>query len=464
MKKHYSLLLAFMVAFSSFFVSCNENENGSDSTICKITVISDGDGDGAVSITNYIGTSVNVLIGNQVEVVAAPAEGSAFIGWYMGNSNTPVSTEKKLVFTASENTTLIARFAKLSNLTLCSSAYGSVSIKDVYGTSNAFLPGCEVIVVATPDEDCDFIGWFIDDAETPVSTDAEYTFIVEENITLTAKFSKRPIVTVRSAGNGSVSIKDVYGTSNAFLPGSEVIVVATPDEGYMFSGWFVGDDEAPVSTAAEYTFAVSVDVELTAKFEVNYNGHEYVDLGLPSGIKWATCNVGATKPGEYGDYYAWGETHEKYEYSLITYKWCNGSYTPMTKYCTVDNKTVLDPEDDVAHVEWGGSWRMPTLDEQIELLNKCTWTWTTQNGRDGYEVTGPNGNSIFLPAAGYRYGLYGAGTTLHNSGSNGYYWSSSLSESYSFARYLHIDGDLNSFGHLISEYRYYGLSVRPVSK
>ena len=110
MKKHYSLLLAFLVAFSSIFVSCDENDNDSDSTICKITVISDGDG--AVSITNYIGTSVNVLIGNQVEVVATPAEGSAFIGWYMGNSNTPVSTEWRFVFTASENTTLIAKFEK----------------------------------------------------------------------------------------------------------------------------------------------------------------------------------------------------------------------------------------------------------------------------------------------------------------------------------------------------------------
>ena len=133
-----------------------------------------------------------------------------------------------------------------------------------------------------------------------------------------------------------------------------------------------------------------------------------IDLGLPSGIKWASCNVGATEPWEYGGYYAWGETEEKSNYDTSTYKYCNGSYFSMTKYCTsssfgtVDNKTTLEPGDDVAHVKWGGSWRMPTKAEQDELRNNCTWTWTTLNGVDGYRVTGPNGNSIFLPAAGFR--------------------------------------------------------------
>ena len=386
MKKHYSLLLAFLVAFSSFFVSCDENDNDSDSIICKITVV--GDGDGAVSITNYIGTSVNVLIGNQVEVVATPAEGSAFIGWYMGNSNTPVSTEKRFVFTASENTTLIARFTKLLNLTLCSSAYGSASFKDSSETSVTVLPGSEVTVVATPDENCDFIGWFVGDEETPVSTDAEYTFVVKENITLTAKF----------------------------------------------------------------------------KFITNPNGHEYVDLGLPSGLKWATCNVGATEPEEFGGYYAWGETEEKSNYDWKTYKWCNGSSTTMTKYCTnsdngtVDNKTVLDPEDDVAHVKWGGSWRMPTKAEQDELRKNCIWSWTTQNGVRGYKVTSKtNGNSIFLPATGYR-----SRTLLYYSGIYGYYWSSSMYDNNFSAYNLYL---INS-GHDEIDYggRASGQSVRPVSK
>ena len=195
-----------------------------------------------------------------------------------------------------------------------------------------------------------------------------------------------------------------------------------------------------------------------------YTGHEYVDLGLPSGLKWATCNVGANSPEEYGDYFAWGETEPKDNYSLSTYKYCNGSSTRMTKYCTsssygtVDNKTVLELEDDAAYVNWGGNWRMPTTAEQDELrnTNNCTWEWTTQNGVYGYKVTSVvNGNSIFLPAAGYRY--YGS---LSSAGSYGYYWSSSLSTSYSNNAYY---VNFNS-GHVgLNDYsRYYGQSVRAV--
>ena len=189
--------------------------------------------------------------------------------------------------------------------------------------------------------------------------------------------------------------------------------------------------------------------------------HEYVDLGLPSGIKWATCNVGADSPEDYGDYFAWGETEPKEKYDWSTYKWCNGSPTTQTKYCTsssygtVDNKTILDLADDTANANWGGSWRMPTKAEQDELRNECTWDWTTKNGVNGYTVTGPNGNSIFLPAAGYRYN-----SDLSRAGSYGYYWSSSLRAHGSYLAYeLHfhsnsVDWDNNSRG--------FGLSVRPV--
>ena len=190
---------------------------------------------------------------------------------------------------------------------------------------------------------------------------------------------------------------------------------------------------------------------------------EAVDLGLPSGIKWASCNVGASSPEDYGGYYAWGEVEEKEDYSWDTYKWYNGSDDTMTKYCTdsdygtVDNKSVLDPEDDVAHVKWGGSWRMPTLEEQEELLDECTWEWTTLNGVDGYRVTGPNGNSIFLPAAGYRHG-----TGLDDRGDLGFYWSSSLDDDSSGSAYfLYFDGGSYDW---FSYSRFYGLSVRPVCK
>ncbi len=170
-------------------------------------------------------------------------------------------------------------------------------------------------------------------------------------------------------------------------------------------------------------------------------GREYVDLGLPGGVLWATCNVGASSPWEYGLYFAWGETvgyakGESHNFNWSNYKWCNGSYNNMTKYCTsssygrVDNKTVLDAADDAATANWGAGWRMPTREEQDALRNRryCTCTWTTRNGVNGYEVKSKsNGNSIFLPAAGGYF--YDA--SLSYEGSDGYYWSSSLGSSYS---------------------------------
>ena len=191
------------------------------------------------------------------------------------------------------------------------------------------------------------------------------------------------------------------------------------------------------------------------------NGHEYVDLGLPSGTLWATCNVGADTPESYGDYFAWGETSPKDTYSWETYKWCKGSQYTLTKYCsnssygTVDNKTVLDPEDDAAQANWGGTWRMPTHDEFTELRTKCTCELTSLNGVYGRKVTGPNGNSIFLPAAGYRYD-----SSLYNAGSYGLYWSSTAVSS-SKAYYLVLNLS-NVHPGMVLNYGYYGWSVRCV--
>ena len=195
----------------------------------------------------------------------------------------------------------------------------------------------------------------------------------------------------------------------------------------------------------------------------SHNGHEYVDLGLS--VKWATCNVGASKPEEYGDYFAWGETQPKSTYSWSTYKWCRGSYDTQTKYCTnssygtVDNKTTLEAADDAARANWGGSWRMPTDAELTELREQCTWTWTTQNGVYGYKVTskksGYTNKSIFLPAAGDRYDR-----SHGDAGCIGYYWSSSLytgSPNNAWSVDLYSDY-VDRYGYS----RYYGFSVRPV--
>ncbi len=191
------------------------------------------------------------------------------------------------------------------------------------------------------------------------------------------------------------------------------------------------------------------------------NGHAYVDLGLPSGTLWATCNVGASKPEDYGDYFAWGETETKSTYNWSTYKWCNGSYNTLTKYNTdsshgtVDNKRVLELADDAARANWGGAWRMPTYDEMHELTD-CTWTWTTQDGKNGYRVTGSTGTSIFLPAAGYK----SYSDSPHQAGSHGYYWSSSLRIADTDNAYdlYFYSGNVNTN----NDYREYGQSVRPV--
>lgn len=170
-----------------------------------------------------------------------------------------------------------------------------------------------------------------------------------------------------------------------------------------------------------------------------------MDLGLS--VKWATCNVGATQPHGYGNYYAWGETSTKSEYTDRTCR----TYRRYTSGDISGNSIY-----DVARANWGGSWRMPTKREMEELKNKCTWKWTTQSGVKGYRVTGPNGNSIFLPTAGecQRSSRYDAGKC-------GYYWSSTPYERKSDSAY---QLDFDDSGHRVNCYfRYQGATVRPVS-
>ena len=192
---------------------------------------------------------------------------------------------------------------------------------------------------------------------------------------------------------------------------------------------------------------------------------EVIDLGLS--VKWASFNLGATAPEEYGDYYAWGETGPKRNFNWSVYQWCNGTYNSLTKYNTnnsygaVDNKTVLDLEDDAAHIILEGSWRMPTDAEWTELIENCTWTWTTINGVYGRKVTsnksGYTDRWIFLPAAGYRNG-----TSLYDVRSWGYYWASSLdTDSPDLSWHAKFNsGDL----YKVHQLRCLGKSIRPVTE
>ena len=193
------------------------------------------------------------------------------------------------------------------------------------------------------------------------------------------------------------------------------------------------------------------------------NGQEYVDLGLPSGLKWATCNVGAGTPEEYGDYYAWGEVETKNDYSEKTYAHCrkrgvlgsfwNGDY----KYDFLGTD-ICTTEYDVANKKFGGTWRLPTKQDFDELRdeNNCEWEWATRNGINGYEVKSKkNGNKIFLPAAGWYNDV------SHNSlGTYGFYWSSMPNKNETDSAYglgFHKNG-FSSYRY----YRYYGFCIRPV--
>ena len=274
--------------------------------------------------------------------------------------------------------------------------------------------------------------------------------------------------TISPVNSGTVAINGKEGKQYVSA-GETATFVATPKSGYQFKNWSISG--IVIGTAESYTTTISTDLTLTANFEKQTtpppgeeNGHEYVDLGLPSGIKWATCNVGANSPEEYGDYFAWGETQPKSTYNWSTYKYCNGTYDSLTKYCTnlgvldvpygtIDNKVTLELEDDAAYVNWGGNWRMPTIKELDELKNtsNCTWTWSTQNGVNGYKVTSKkNGNSIFLPAAS-------------KNNDYGYYWSNSLESGYSsYVGNCMILDEYHEYDGLRYSNRCSGLSIRAV--
>ena len=191
------------------------------------------------------------------------------------------------------------------------------------------------------------------------------------------------------------------------------------------------------------------------------SAHETVDLGLPSGLLWATCNVGASSPYEDGDYFAWGETEPKSDYTWENYKWCKGSSNTLTKYCNLrdygyngftDYKVVLDAEDDAATANWGAGYRMPTQADFAEISDNCTWTWDTTH--NGYTVTGANGNSIFFSVSGLR-----DGSSLYDQ--RGYFWSATISSGNARSAYF-LDISSGDRTPYFANYRYYGRAVRPV--
>lgn len=188
------------------------------------------------------------------------------------------------------------------------------------------------------------------------------------------------------------------------------------------------------------------------------NVHEYVDLGLPSGLLWATCNVGATSPEDYGDYFAWGETETKDDYSTSNSLTYGVSISDLQSRGIIDGNNNLTPQYDAATANWGGSWRMPTKDEMQELVDHCEWEWTQVNGVNGYRVTGTNSNSIFLPAAGYRHG-----SSLNGAGNVGWYWSSTPRDG-NYGRNAYYLSFTDGGEYVYDFFRDYGQTVRPITE
>ena len=302
------------------------------------------------------------------------------------------------------------------------------------------------------------------DTDSPRSAGSLFSTYVD-HIIRGYGFSVRPVLQITSFVIEATANPTEGGTvtgGSTYQVGQSCTVTATANTGYSFASWT--ENGAVVSTDATYSFTVEADRTLVANFVVSSGGdHAYVDLGLPSGLLWATCNVGAENPEDYGDYFAWGETQPKNDYSWSTYQYCNGDEYSLTKYCNnsefgyngfTDNLTTLLPEDDAATANWGSDWRMPTKEEWQELLDNTTVTWTTINGVNGRLFTASNGGSLFLPAEGYIDGI-----NLKEEGSFGFYWSCSLYHDSSYAYRLRFQSDnFNVSG----SWRCYGHSVRAV--
>ena len=264
------------------------------------------------------------------------------------------------------------------------------------------------------------------------------------------------IVTYDANGGEGIMKPDTfyYGVSK------QLSEITYTKDSHTSTSWNTKADGSGIPYENGQTLMISKNIVLYAQWKKD---PEWVDLGLS--VKWATCNIGATMPGEYGSYFAWGETKPKTDYRWSSYVWCNGTNITLTKYCTssdygvVDDKITLAPEDDAATVNLGELWRTPSIEEWHELYIQCNWEWEYQNGSYGYKITSSNGNSIFLPFGGCKVGTH---QTPMNEGSYGYYMSNSLVSDEPQSAYILYLGP-----EWYGEERYArqtGLSIRPVHK
>lgn len=261
-------------------------------------------------------------------------------------------------------------------------------------------------------------------------------------------FSEEGIVNITS-GNGSFSLQNSdTNVVKAKLVGFSIKITPTSAGNATIT---------IIDTKSGQMATVEVTVYATLTHCPDNNHPHAIDLGLPSGTKWACCNVGADAPENYGGYFAWGETEEKDSYTPNTYQYYEPGYYNTGRYVSIGSN-ICGTEYDVAYVEWGDNWKMPTINQLSELRGNCTFEWTKVNGIKGCRFTGPNGGTIFLPAAGYR------DSGLELCGTNGIYWSGILNQtvSNSCANSLEFSNTDSQLYEDMNRYR--GIPVRPVAK
>ena len=432
-------------------------------------------------------TSLSLLIGASETLIATVAPDNATdktVTWSTDDSSVAtVSSDGKVTAVSVGNTTITVTTSDGTRKASCAVSVLPIGVTGISlnKTSVSLLVGESETLIATvtPEDATDkTLTWSTDDSSiATVSSEGQVTAVSVGNTTITVTASDGTTkascaVSVLPIGVTGISLNKQY--LSMYQNNTEVLTATiTPSDATNQNIiWSSSDNRvAMVSSAGLVTAITAGNAVISAKTDdggktascsvtVWSGPDDAVDLG--TSVKWAVRNVGATMPEDFGSHFAWGETAPKSNYSIDGYKWAKGSEYSFTKYNTlssrgvVDNKCILVPEDDAAHVNWGGAWRMPTQNEFQELMDNCIWTWTAQGDQVGYMVSNKqNGNSIFLPAAGYRN--Y---SRIDYDNEVGMYMSSSLStdEPYYFIR-VRMSSSLVKLSGALREF---GFTVRPV--
>ncbi|MBR3871427.1 MAG: InlB B-repeat-containing protein, partial [Paludibacteraceae bacterium] len=383
-----------------------------------------------------------------------------FTGWNTKADGTGTSYADKASIKVTQSITLYAQWKEYYTITFDANG-GTGSMSEVKVKENETITIAENTFTRTMFK---FAGWNTKSDGTGTSYADKASIKVTQSITLYAQWNKYYTITF-DANGGTGSMSEMTGVYAQYITLTENKFTRA---GYYFRLWNTKSDGTGTSYADTASIKVTQSITLYAQWRVSTgiaDGHEWVDLGF--GTKWATMNVGAESPEDYGDYFAWAETSPKSTYNWSTYKWCSVSANSfyLTKYCgksqygAVDNRIFVNSSDDAAYVNWGSNWRYPSANEFSTLMNPnfTKWTWTTQNGVNGYKVTSLiNGNSIFLPAAG----MYKDSNTI-GVGTYGYYWTD----------YIYTYQPFESYGPYFNSrekdsettaMRYEGYSIRPV--